>query len=380
MIASARHIFNLISIVGLNKEDRSLVFYSEGKNYWVHLKGLIGSILNESDQRVCYLTSSDDDPGLRLKHHNYKAFEIGDRYCRDWLFANIDTDVMVMTTPDLHQFQVKKSCHAVHYVYVQHSLVSLHMVYRPKAFEHYQTIFCAGPHHLREMRAIEAHNGYAQKNLIEHGYTRLDDILLNASTPPTAESANALGVPQPIHVLIAPSWGQFGTIESGLAFNIIDDLLARGFQVTLRPHPQTSRFHGYEISRIRDKFNSQALFFLEDNVAGQESLHASDLMVGDWSGAALDYAFGLKKPVIFIDIPKKVNDPDYIKIDLEPIEIGVRQEIGVVVSPACQSLPIEECLETDINALDISRYVYNVGRSGSVGANAILKLLQCETR
>jgi CDP-glycerol glycerophosphotransferase (TagB/SpsB family) len=230
------------------------------------------------------------------------------------------------------------------------------------------------------MRAIEAHNGYAQKNLIEHGYTRLDDILRNASTPPTAEYANALGAPQPIHVLIAPSWGQFGTIESGLAFNIIDDLLARGFQVTLRPHPQTSRFHGYEISRIRDKFNSQALFFLEDNVAGQESLHASDLMVGDWSGAALDYAFGLKKPVIFIDIPKKVNDPDYIKIDLEPIEIGVRQEIGVVVSPECQSLPIEECLETDINALDISRYVYNVGRSGSVGAHAILKLLQCETR
>tara|TARA_Y100000385_G_scaffold239043_1_gene254259 strand:+ start:852 stop:1544 length:693 start_codon:yes stop_codon:yes gene_type:complete len=230
------------------------------------------------------------------------------------------------------------------------------------------------------MRAIGAHNGYAQKNLIEHGYSRLDDILRNAFTLPTTESENAQGAPQPIHVLIAPSWGPFGTIESGLAFKIIEDLLARGFQVTLRPHPQTSKFHGDEISRIRDKFNGHALFFLEDNVAGQESLHASNLMVGDWSGAALDYAFGLKKPVIFIDVPQKVNDPDYIKIDFEPIEISVRNEVGVVVSPECRSLPIEECLETDINALDISRYVYNVGRSDSVGANAILKLLQCEPR
>ena len=32
-------------------------------------------------------------------------------------------------------------------------------------------------------------------------------------------------------------------------------------------------------------------------------------MVSDWSGAALEYSFGLKKPVIFLDLPKKVNNP-----------------------------------------------------------------------
>mgnify|MGYP003326545469 CR=1 FL=1 len=43
----------------------------------------------------------------------------------------------------------------------------------------------------------------------------------------------------------------------------------------------------------------------------QESLHRSDLMISDWSGAALDYALGLNKPVLFIDVPRKVNNLDY---------------------------------------------------------------------
>ena len=95
MLSSLKHIGNLISVVGLKKEDRSLVFYSEGKNYWVHLKGLVQTILAESDQTICYLTSSSEDPGLRVAHQNFKAFEIGEHYSRDWLFANIEADVML---------------------------------------------------------------------------------------------------------------------------------------------------------------------------------------------------------------------------------------------------------------------------------------------
>lgn len=375
MLSSIKHIANLINIVGLEREDRSLVFYSEGKNYWVHLKGLVQAILAESDQAICYLTSSSEDPGLSLKHQNFKAFNIGEHYSRDWLFANIEADVLVMTTPDLHQYQVKRSRHRVHYVYVQHSLVSLHMVYRPGAFEHYETIMCAGPHHVQEIRAIEARHGYDKKNLVEHGYARLDDILQRAQIELDTEHASSQDASDPIHVLIAPSWGEHGTIESGLAFKIVGDLLGRGFKVTLRPHPQTLKFHAKEIGRIRHQYERQDLFFLEDNVAGQESLHTSHLMVSDWSGASLDYAFGLKKPVIFVDVPRKINDLDYTNIGLEPIEVSIRDKIGVVVSEDCHKLPIEACLMRDICAIGIDNYVYNVGRSNKVGAKAILDLL-----
>ena len=99
-------------------------------------------------------------------------------------------------------------------------------------------------------------------------------------------------------------------------------------------------------------------------------------MVSDWSGASLDYALGLKKPVIFIDVPKKVNDPNYTQIKPEPIEISIRDKIGIVVPSTCTELPGEDCLERDISALDLGQLVYNPGTSDKVGAEAILDLLR----
>jgi hypothetical protein len=93
---------SLFSFLGLAREKRRIVFYSEGKNYWVHLESLIEEMLISSELSICYISSSADDPGLKRSHKNYKSFEIGEGFIRDWLFQNIDTDVMVMTMPDLH--------------------------------------------------------------------------------------------------------------------------------------------------------------------------------------------------------------------------------------------------------------------------------------
>ena len=130
------------------------------------------------------------------------------------------------------------------------------------------------------------------------------------------------------------------------------------------------------IDELLGRFESQELFHFEDNVAGQDSLHASDMMVSDWSGASLDYALGLKKPVIFIDVPKKVNDPNYTEIKPKPIEISIRDKIGIVVPHTCKELPVEDCLKKDISALDLDQLVYNPGTSDKVGAEAILDLLR----
>jgi CDP-glycerol glycerophosphotransferase (TagB/SpsB family) len=305
-----------------------------------------------------------------LEHENYKSFVIDDGFIRDWLFTNIDTDVMVMTMPDLHQYQVKKSKYNVHYVYVQHSLVSLHMVYRPGAFDYYNTIFCAGPHHIKEMRAIEALYGLPEKRLVEHGYARLDAIIKQHKLRPEV----AIEVNAPKHILIAPSWGENGTIETGVGEKIVDELLARRYRVTLRPHPQTIKFARSQIDAILLKYRNNPLFDFEDSVAGQESLHSSDLMICDWSGAALDYALGLKKPVLFVDVPRKINDPGYEKLLIEPIESSIRNSIGIIVAADFTALPIEECLQVGNGDFDVKNLVFNVGVSDKVGAQSLLEL------
>ena len=366
------HLKNAIAYSQLPKGRRRLTIYSEGKNYWSYLGGLLQTILDTSEVHVCFVTSCKDDPGLEIDHPRLQSFVIGEGFVRDWMFANMDTDVVVMTMPDLGQYQVKRSAHPVHYVYVQHSLVSLHMVYRPGAFDFYDTIFFAGPHHKTEIKAIEKQAGLSSKNLFEHGYARLDSI--KAHPAKSTANTHALANGQR-HFLLAPSWGEAGTIETGVGAKIVELLLSEGEKVTFRPHPQTLKFAGARVDEIVRKHKANPNFAYENNVEGQSSLHASDVMICDWSGAALDYAFGLAKPVIFIDIARKVNNPSYRDIPITPFEVDIRSSIGSVISP--DNLGAILKLELKPLPQDLAdKYVYNIGRSDEIGAREILRILQ----
>lgn len=359
------HLCSVTRFMQLPREHRRLTFYSEGKNYWPHLKGLINEVLAISEIPVCYISSGEDDPGLLFKHPNYKTFIIDEGFVRNWMFENLDTDVMVMTMPDLHQYQVKRSKFKVHYVYVQHSLVSLHMVYRKGAFDYYDTIFCAGPHHVKEIRAIETKYNLPSKNLVEHGYGLLEDIKSEAERRPKNISVDVTK-----HALIAPSWGPKGTIESGLGLEIVDKLIDQGHKVTLRPHPQTTKFAGDKVNAILNKYVNNPLFNYEANVVGQNSLHESDFMVSDWSGVAMDYAFGLNKPVLFIDVPRKVNNLDYKEIEIEPFEVSVREKIGIIMTD--KDFDFEKLSNVKVNYNSDDFYYKDSNRRG---AKALLSLV-----
>ena len=366
----------LISFAQVPKSQKRIVFYSEGRDSWIHLKGLIAEFLKITNTDICYISSDKKDPGLSLKDSRYRTFNISPGHILNWLFSNIETDVMVMTMPDLNTFQLKHSKYNVHYVYLQHSLVSLHMVYRKGAFDHFQTIFCAGAHHIRELRAIEQTYNLTAKNLIEHGYSRLDTIMQETAkhtqtTKPTKAST---------HILIAPSWGGNGIIET-IGEQVVDILLTQGFKVTLRPHPQTIKLAGDKVERIVRQHGKNSLFNLEVEMSSQASLHQSDLMISDWSGAALDYAFGLNKPVLFIDVPRKVNNLDYDKIGIEPLEVSIRSQIGAILA-----LDELDNIAISINTL-LKNYdnqeqvqlrdatVFNLGAADSIGAQELQKLI-----
>jgi CDP-glycerol glycerophosphotransferase (TagB/SpsB family) len=371
-----KHIKNLIHFNQLPKEQRRVVFYSEGRNYYPHLQGIIKTLLDTTNIPICYISSGHDDPGLFITHQNYKAFKIDESWIRNWLFENIDTDIMVITMPDIQQYQVKRSKHPVHYMYVQHSLVSLHMVYRNGAFDHYDTICCAGPHHVTEMHAIEKAHQLPAKKILEHGYGRLDSIIKQAqSTKPKDKDPQ-----RPKHILVAPSWGPNGVIET-MGDKLVDALLNSGFKVTLRPHPQTAKLAKNKLNAIVNKHQDNPLFDLEANMGDQASLHMSDLMISDWSGAALDYAFGLEKPVLFMDVPKKINNPDYEKLNIEPLEVSIRSVIGDVLDiNKLDELGqrIDELLSRDFKQEILAareRYVFNCLSSDQVAAKYIQNLL-----
>jgi hypothetical protein len=360
----------LVRIQSLVPEWRRIVFYSEGKTYWGYLNGIISELLEMEDApNITYITSDSEDPGHDLNHRRFRAILIETDRARDWFFANIDATVMVTTTPDLGIYQFRRSHWNVHYVYLPHSLISLHMAYRAGAFDAFDTLFCAGPHHLKEARALERLRGSKPKTLVQHGYDRVD-VLID-------ELKGSVGVRGCI--LIAPSWGPDGLIET-LGEALVQVLLDANFQVILRPHPQTSRLSGDKIDVIQARFGTSSLFSVDFQVGEWCSLGKADVMISDWSGVALEYAAARRRPVLFIDTPKKCNNSDYMLVATPPVEIVQRDRLGVIVHPdALDSIPTvlaNLMVAPDLSNDIIDSLVYNRGHAAKHGARYLTALAQ----
>jgi CDP-glycerol glycerophosphotransferase (TagB/SpsB family) len=360
----------------LDHEDREIVFYSEDSASWVFFEPIIKELLNTHGKNICYLTSSADDPMLASQRKKIKSFYIGRGIVRTYLFLALKAKTMVMTMPDLETYQIKRSkAQKVHYVYVFHGMVSTTMIYRLYAFDHFDALLCVGPYQIKEIRANEELYQLKPKILVESGYGRLDSIIEEAQSHP--QSARREGKKK---ILIAPTWGDNALLET-CAFNLVDLLLENGHEVIYRPHPMTLRHRKKLLIKLQYKFLEHKNFTYETDVGSQESLHASDILVTDWSGTAIEYAFGLEKPVIFIDLPRKVNNPDYQKIHLEPFEVFIRSKIGIVIPPDRLKDALSHieqlCSNSDSFKKEVRKLrsdnIFNIGTSGAIAADYIAK-------
>lgn len=358
------------------RAERKFVFYSEGGGYATYLEPIIRALVDDLGHNVVYVTSAPDDKFLENPPAGVSAFQIGFGAVRTLFFQMLDVDVMVMTMPDLDTFHIKRSKNDVHYVYTHHSLVSCHMVYREAAFDNFDTIFCGGPHHIAEIRAREQQAGLRPKNLVEVGYCRLDLISTTAQVGDDQRSVEMVKT-----VLIAPSWSDQGLIEQH-GQEVIRSLLDFGFKVILRPHPRTLASFRDGIREIEAAFQDTGRFHIDIDADSTHSLQSSDLMISDWSGAALEYALGLLKPVLFVDTDRKVNNPNYLELGIEPIEVWIRQRLGDIidvddladigqVASLLAGFSVEK--QENLKALR-DEVVFNAGNSGAVAAGELVAL------
>jgi YidC/Oxa1 family membrane protein insertase len=363
---------------------RSIVFYSEGRHDWPHLAPLVSHLTRVLGKDVCYVASEQDDPGLtrNSEYGNYfTGIYVGQGTARTIFFLRLDAGVMVMTMSDLNVYHIKRSIYPVHYVYVCHSMASNHMGGRRDALDHYDTVFCVGPHHVQEIRETEALYKLAGKELFEHGYGRLDSILDRARQHSTRGSDRRL------RVVIAPSWGMDGILET-CGGPLVDAFLADGFHVTVRPHPQLRRKNPRLLASYRERAAGQVEVIYDDDIVSENSLHDADLMISDWSGAALEFAFGLERPVLFIDVPRKVLNPDYIKYRSQPIELALRPELGAVLTmdrlaeaPLLARKMVAEQPARARHLADLrARWVFNVGTSAERGAERIASIAEVKRK
>jgi len=234
----------------------------------------------------------------------------------------------------------------LHVIHMPHSLVSLHMVYPPGQFDGYDYLFCCGDHHVREIQAIWKKRGLKGRMFRKIGYGRLDLLkqqLENYNAGKNGETESNVPV-----ILIAPSWGT-KNILTEMGTELISLLLREGFKVILRPHPLFMKSD--VLAKIREGFKSTH-FNIEDSNKGNHAIFFADLLISDYSGIAYEYAFLRERPVLFIDVPKKINNMEWKQYSISPIELGLREKLGIIVAANA-----EETYRAVIKLLD-SHHLY----------------------
>jgi len=359
---------------------RNVVFYAESGQDWHHFEDLIDELNQKWGLKTCYVTSDSADAGLARRHANYVAIHIPAGLFLTIFFQVKQADVVVLTMMDLDNMQLKRSLYPVHYVYLFHSMGSTHMVDHADSFDHYETLFCSGPHQVSEIRRREAQKNLPPKHLFDYGHPRLERVLREAEA--FRVSSRSQRSDRPV-VLVAPTWGDT-SIFNVCGEKLISVLLQAGFHVIMRPHYQSNRLTPDLINGLRRQFGGHARFEYVGHMAETDSLMRSDILISDWSAMALEYALGLEKPVLFVDVPRRVRNPDWRELCIEPIESTMRLQLGSIVSPE----RLEQVPQTVFGLLNDGaefasrmrvlreKWVFRLGHSIADGAAEIARLAE----
>lgn len=358
--------------------NKHLVFYSESNGFYKYFKGFIEYLLEHTNLTIHYITSDPEDSIFEMEKTNpqIRAYYIGENRLIT-LMMRMDADMVVMTMPDLDNFHIKRSYvrDDVEYVFVQHDMGGTNMGMRKGSLNNFDTIFCSGPHQISEIRETEQVYGLRAKKLIEVGYPLIDEIRENYNSTTHVENERK-------KILIAPSWQEDNILDNCLE-ELLDEIKDRGYDIIVRPHPQEVRLKKEYIEAVKQKYESEHILIQTDFTSNNPVMEA-DLLITDWSGISWEYAFTTKRPVLFIDTPMKVLNPEYQKIKTVPLSVLLRDKIG-------KRLKLDELEKTaqyveylmnhkfeyqeQISKL-ADTYIYNHGNSAVIGANYIIKSLQ----
>lgn len=360
--------------------NKHLVFYSERSGFYKYYKEIIEYLLDKTTVVVHYVTNDPNDVVFELAKDQpkLKPYYIGVKKCMT-LFMKLECDVMVMTTPDLDNYYLKRSLYKkdINYVFVPHDPSSMHMGFREHSLDNFDTVFCTGPHIAEETRATEKVYGTKEKELVEFGYPLIENLIESCEKLEPGTSARR-------QVLIAPSWQEDNLLDSCVE-DLIDSLYGDEYKIIVRPHPEYMKRFSGKMQRLVDKYADKVGDGLEFELdfSANTSVYSSDLLVTDWSGIGIEFGFATLKPVVFINTKIKMENPNYTKIDIVPQEIQLRNILGVALekdeikdkfaSTAKELIGSEDFKEKLRTKRE--QYFYNLGSKGTEGAKYIIRYL-----
>jgi len=232
----------------------------------------------------------------------------------------LSAEVVLMTTPGLDVYQLKRSKTVRHYSHVIHGLTDV-TTYRLFALDYFDSVLLTGDYQGDDIRLLEKQRGLPEKQIFTVGCSYLDEYANNIKNiPPEKE--------HPFTVLVSPSWGP-SALLTRYGEKLLDPLSASGWRVIIRPHPQSQKSENEMLERLQARYKNSGNFVWDFERENIYSLSKADIMISDFSGIIFDYMFLRDKPVLYVnrDFDKRIYDAD--DLDHELWQFKTLKEAGI---------------------------------------------------
>ncbi len=295
------------------------VIFSDSKRYWNVFKPVCDEFENRKID-VQYWTMSEDDPALSEKYNHVRTLFIGEGNKAFSKLNIMNAGVVLATTPGLDVLQWKRSPNVGKYVHILHQPGDT-TFYRMFGLDHYDAVLISGEYEERQLREIEKLRGIPRRDTCLTGITYLDTMKARyeALKKDTKDSGKSSGIKT---VLLAPTWGETA-ILSRFGERIISALVNTGYNIIIRPHPQSFESEKDLMNSLMSKFpESDKMHWNRDN-DNFDVLSRSDIMITDFSGVMFDYALIFDRPFIYADIEfdKSPYDAAWLEEDMWTLRI-----------------------------------------------------------
>ncbi len=296
------------------------VIFSEGKKYW----NVFESVCDEFERQgveLEYWTADPADPALKKSYEYVKTRFIGEGNKAYAKLNFLNADICLSTTPGLDVYQWKRSRATKRYVHILHAAGASAAGYRMFSLDFYDAVLLTGDYQIREIRELEEKRSEKPKELEVVGCTYMD--ALKKKLEETGPAAHEDTV-----VLLAPSWGK-SSILCRYGEKIIDCLIACGYRLIIRPHPQAFTSDKEVVDALIEKYPDSDRLRWDREPDNFASLNEADILISDFSSVVFDFSLIFNKPFIYAEAAFDKDPYDAAWLDGEIWKFRVLPKLGI---------------------------------------------------
>ena len=302
------YISTIIHFAIRTKNAKKIIFFIENLSHFRFIKIIFEYFVNQGNpiDVLCFEVPFEKN---FYQNENINVIVLKNDIEKIRLLKNIEGKIFITTTPSIGspifpKSQIRPKSDRPTYIYFFHSLVSPNEMYIKNSFKNFDYIFSPSLTISNQLQSLVG----SKTKIFTTGYLMFNNLKFGKFFNNYDNK-----------ILIAPTWGENGVAQ---IINNMDKIINFEKNISLdvffRPHPMT------EIEKY--EFSPEVSIDKDKNL---DNLHSYRYLITDYSGIALEFFYLTQRPVLFLNVPKKVkrNLPKKER-NFNLIENDMRRTIG----------------------------------------------------